>query len=213
MATLWYFDIISPFAYLQLQRMHEIEALVEVRPVPIALGAVLAHCGQLGPAEIPKKRDFAYRFIDFHARSLGFPICFPPTHPFNPLPALRLLCAVQPEHRWQATQAVFNHIWRDGLAGDSADALGTLAQSFGITDVASTISDNAVKLALKNNTDAAIAAGAFGVPTLNVDGELFWGFDATDYAIAYLRDPNLLKTPEARRLIELPASVTRKRAG
>ncbi len=212
MATLWYFDIISPFAYLQLQRMPEIQTLTEVTPVPIALGAVLAHCGQLGPAEIPRKRDFAYRFIDFHARSLGFPIRFPPTHPFNPLPALRLLCAVSPELRWQATQAVFSHIWRDGLAGDSAEALSALAHGFGIGDVASTISDDAVKLALKRNTDAAIAAGAFGVPTLNIDGELFWGFDATDYAIAYLRDPILLKTPEAQRLIDLPASVTRKRS-
>ena len=211
MATHWYFDIISPFAYLQLQRMHEIQALTEVLPVPIALGAVLAHCGQLGPAEIPKKREFAYRFIDFQARALGFPIRFPPTHPFNPLPALRLLCAVAPERRWAATHAVFNHIWRDGLAGDSAEALSALALDFGINDVAATISDSAVKLALKENTDTAIAAGAFGVPTLNIDGELFWGFDATDYAIAYLRDPNLLKSSEALRLIELPASVVRKR--
>ncbi len=212
MATHWYFDIISPFAYLQLQRMPEIQSLVEVTPVPIALGAVLAHCGQLGPAEIPKKRDFAYRFIDFHARSLGFPIRFPPTHPFNPLPALRLLCAVAPERRWQATLAVFNHIWRDGLAGDTAEALDALAQRFGITDVACTISEDAVKLALKSNTEAAIAAGAFGVPTLNIDGELFWGFDATDYAIAYLRDRNLLRSREALRLIDLPASVMRKRS-
>lgn len=212
MATHWYFDIISPFAYLQLQRMPEIQTMTDVVPIPIALGAVLAHCGQLGPAEIPKKRDFAYRFIDFHARSLGFPIRFPPTHPFNPLPALRLLCAVASDLRWQATQAVFNQIWRDGLAGDTAEALSALAAQFGITDVASTISTDAVKLALKSNTDAAIAAGAFGVPTLNIDGELFWGFDATDYAIAYLRDPNLLRSPEALRLIELPASVTRKRS-
>ena len=211
MATHWYFDIISPFAYLQLQRIAEVQALTEVTPVPIALGAVLAHCGQLGPAEIPKKRDFAYRFIDFHARVLGFPIRFPPTHPFNPLPALRLLCACAPERRWQATHAVFNHIWRDGLAADTAEALKPVASALGVGDVAGVISDDAVKLLLKNNTDAAIAAGVFGVPTLDVDGELFWGFDATDYAIAYLRNPDLLKTPEALRLLALPASVMRKR--
>ena len=211
MASHWYLDIISPFAYLQLQRIAEVQALTEVTPVPIALGAVLAHCGQLGPAEIPKKRDFAYRFIDFHARGLGFPIRFPPTHPFNPLPALRLLCACAPERRWQATHAVFNHIWRDGLAADTAEALKPVASALGVGDVAGVISDDAVKLLLKNNTDAAIAAGVFGVPTLDVDGELFWGFDATDYAIAYLRNPDVLKTPEARRLLALPASVMRKR--
>ena len=213
MTSHWYFDIISPFAYLQLQRMPEIQALTEVTPVPIALGAVLAHCGQLGPAEIPKKRDFAYRFIDFHARALGFPIRFPPSHPFNPLPALRLLCAVASERRWDATHAVFNHIWRDGLAADTAEALKPLAENLGIDDVARIIGDDAVKLTLKDNTEAAIAAGAFGVPTLNIEGELFWGFDATDYAIAYLREPGLLSTPEALRLLGLPASVERRRAG
>ncbi len=211
MPALWYFDIISPFAYLQLQRIHAVQALTELTPVPIALGAVLAHCGQLGPAEIPKKREFAYRFIDFHARALGFPIRFPPTHPFNPLPALRLLCAVAPEQRWAATHAVFAHIWRDGLAADSAVALVALGARFGIDDVAETIAADAVKFVLKSNTDAAISAGAFGVPTLNIGGELFWGFDATDYALAYLREPNLLRTPEAQRLISLPASIARKR--
>ena len=50
MTTHWYFDFISPFAYLQLQRLHEIQALTEVVSMPIALSAVLAHCGQLEPA-------------------------------------------------------------------------------------------------------------------------------------------------------------------
>ena len=97
------------------------------------------------------------------------------------------------------------------MAADSAEALSALAQRFGITDVAAAISADAVKLALKSNTDAAIAESVFGVPTLAIDSELFWGFDATDYAIAFLRDPNLLKSAEALRLIELPASVMRKR--
>jgi 2-hydroxychromene-2-carboxylate isomerase len=211
MAAVWYFDVISPFAYLQLQRLGEIAALTELHVVPVALGVILNHCGQLGPAEIPKKRDFAYRFIDFHARSLGFPIRFPPTHPFNPLPALRLISALPEAEKLAATQQVFAHIWRDGLAGDSAATLLPLAAKFGIDDLAPLLGQDSTKLALKQQTESAIRAGVFGVPTLVIGDELFWGFDATDYAIAYLKDPTILSSLEAQRLRALPASVERKR--
>jgi 2-hydroxychromene-2-carboxylate isomerase len=212
MAAVWYFDVISPFAYLQLQRLNEIAALTELRVVPVALGVILNHCGQLGPAEIPKKRDFAYRFIDFHARSLGFPICFPPTHPFNPLPALRLISALPEAQKLAATQQVFAYIWRDGLAADSVESLLPLAAKLGIADLAQLISLDSTKLALKQQTESAIRAGVFGVPTLAIGDELFWGFDATDYALAYLKDPAILSSAEAQRLRALPASVERKRA-
>lgn len=211
MSATWYFDIISPFAYLQLQRLPEIRAYSEVKPVPIALGAVLAHCGQLGPAEIPAKRDFAYRFIDFQARSLGHPIRFPPTHPFNPLPALRLLSAVPDAQLWTAIEAVFQHIWRDGLAGDSAESLAAVADALGIEDLAALIEAPETKAKLKANTEQAIALGVFGVPTLHIRSELFWGADATDYALAFLKNPMLLNSLEAQRLLHLPASVHRKR--
>ena len=211
MSATWYFDIISPFAYLQFQRLDEIKAHTALTPVPIALGAVLAHCGQLGPAEIPSKRNFAYRFIDFQARAAGFPIRFPPTHPFNPLPALRLLCALGEDQRWRGIEAVFQHIWRDGQTGDSAEALATVAQRLGISNLAEVIEAPETKNKLKANTEQAIAQGVFGVPTLSINKELFWGFDATDYALAYLNDPELLSTEEAKRLLNLPASVQRKR--
>jgi 2-hydroxychromene-2-carboxylate isomerase len=211
MDALWYFDVISPFAYLQLQRLPEIAQHRNVHVVPIVLGAVLQHCGQLGPAEIPSKRDFAYRFIHFQARTAGFPIRFPPTHPFNPLPALRLISALPEAHKLAATQSIFTHIWRDGQAGDSVEALSGIATEFGISNLAECLSYEPNKMALKAQTESAIQAGAFGVPTLSIDGELFWGFDATDYALACLKDPSLLTTPEATRLRNLPASVERKR--
>lgn len=211
MSAIWYFDIISPFAYLQLQRLPEIRYFTALTPVPIALGAVLAHCGQLGPAEIPSKRNFAYRFIDFQARAMGHPIRFPPTHPFNPLPALRLLCAVPESQQWEAIELVFQHIWRDGLASDSAQALEPVAARLGMDDVSSKIEAAEAKARLKQNTEEAISRGVFGVPSLEINGELFWGADATDYALAYLKDPTLLSTDEAKRLLHLPASVQRKR--
>ena len=97
----WYFDFISPFAFLQLPRVLALRARVEIVPVPIVFGAVLAHHGQLGPAEIAAKRAFTYRYVQWQADRAGIALRFPPAHPFNPLAALRLCVAAG--GGWDAT--------------------------------------------------------------------------------------------------------------
>ena len=54
---------------------------------------LLNHWGQKGPAEIPAKRRWTYRWCTWWARELGIPFRFPAAHPFNPLPHLRLSLA------------------------------------------------------------------------------------------------------------------------
>jgi 2-hydroxychromene-2-carboxylate isomerase len=105
--------------------------------VPIAFGAVLHHLGNLGPAEIPAKRRFIYRQLLWTAQAEGTPLRFPPGHPFNPLSALRLCLAAGGSA--QAVDVLFDWIWRDGNAADSAEALREPAARLGIEDVASAI--------------------------------------------------------------------------
>lgn len=94
MATLrWYFDLISPYSYLHWQKLKQLPQFAQIQTVPIAFGAVLHHLGNLGPAEIPAKRRFIYRQLLWTAQAEGTPLRFPPGHPFNPLPALRLCLA------------------------------------------------------------------------------------------------------------------------
>ena len=204
----WYFDVISPFAYLQLQAMRALHARIDVAPVPIVFGAVLARHGQLGPAEIPGKREFTYRFVQWQADRAGLPLRFPPAHPFNSLAALRLCLAAG--GGWDAVQAIFDHVWRDGRAAGAHD-LRELARSLGIDDVDAAIARPDVKDALRASTDAAIAAGVFGVPTLRIGGELFWGNDATALIEDWLDKPTRFDAPEYRRIATLPRAVERKR--
>jgi 2-hydroxychromene-2-carboxylate isomerase len=201
----WYFDFISPFSYLQWQRVHGLSAARPVVPVPILLGAVLDARGQKGPAEIAGKREFTYRHVLWQARRQGVPLRFPPRHPFNPLPALRLCIAAGTSAA--AVTAIFDWIWRDGRAADDIDALAPLLARFGLTPAA--LADSAVKAALRDNTQAALEAGVFGVPTLAIDGTLFWGNDAHDFAVAVLDDPSLLDDEEMRRVAVLPVGVRR----
>ena len=93
----WYFDFVSPYSYIALHRLEELPAPVAYKPVLFA--GLLNHWGQKGPAEIPAKRRWTYRWCIWWAKSLGIPFRFPAAHPFNPLPHLRLAlaCGSRPE--------------------------------------------------------------------------------------------------------------------
>ncbi len=204
----WYFDVISPFAYLQWTRLRRDHPQLRLNPRPLLFGVLLQHHGQLGPAEIPGKRAFTYRFVSWEARRLGIPLRFPPAHPFNPLAALRLILAADDIHA--ATDAVFAQIWRDGKAADTAESLRETASSLGIADVDAAIACEDVKAALRANTEEAIARGVFGVPTLRIGDALFWGNDATQMALDYLADPASF-AHEFDAVAALPVGIVRKR--
>ena len=204
----WYFDFISPFAYLQWRRLRRDHPEVALNPKPLLFAAILNHVGQLGPAEIPQKRRHTYRIVLWQARQAGVPLHFPPAHPFNPLPALRL-CLAAP-NRIEAIDAIFAHIWEHGRAADSIDALADVARELGIIDPAAAIARDEVKRELLANGEEAMTLGLFGVPTLKVRDELFWGNDATELALAYRDDENALDA-EMRRVDAIPEAVQRKK--
>ena len=203
----WYFDFISPFAWLQWPKIAALAMRREVELRPLLFAAVLDHIGQKGPAEIAGKREFTYRHVLWQARQVGQPLHFPPTHPFNPLAALRL-CLAAPD-RIKATAAIFDWIWAQGRAGDSIEALAPVAAQLGIADPAAAIAAPEVKAALHANFDAALTDHVFGVPTLVVRGLPFWGNDAHGFALAVLENPGLLDDVEMRRFDSLPASAKR----
>ena len=204
----WYFDFISPFAYLQWRRLRRDHADVAINPKPVLFAAILNHVGQLGPAEIPQKRRHTYRMVLWQAREANIPLAFPPAHPFNPLPALRLCLAAT--DRAAAVDAIFAQIWEHGRAADSIEALAEVAYALGIDDPAAAISRDEVKRELLANGEAALALGVFGVPTLHVRDELFWGNDATGLALAYARDPVVLDA-QMRGVDAIPEAIQRKR--
>lgn len=211
MALEWYFDFISPFAYLQWPRIRELAIEREVRLRPILFAGLLDVLGTKGPAEIAPKRRFIYRFVQWRAAQLGLTLKFPPAHPFNPLPALRLAIAAGTTPR--TIDAIFKWIWVQGEAADSIPALQPLAAGLGIEDLPRALADAAVKQQLRDNFEAARANGVFGVPTLLVDAELFWGEDATAFALARIADPGLFDRDPYPILDALPTAAVRPGAG
>jgi 2-hydroxychromene-2-carboxylate isomerase len=203
----WVFDVLSPFAYLAFPRLRELPSDVELRVVPVLFAALLDHFGQRGPAEIPSKRRFTYRFVLWRARRLGLPLRMPPAHPFNPLAALRLVIAAGSDSR--AAGTVLQAVFGEGRDLTDPDVIAELAARLGVADPQRALAAPAVKQRLRDNTLWARSRGVFGVPTLVIGEELFWGHDAFDMALDYLAQPQAFADAQMRLIESLPIGAAR----
>ena len=203
----WYFDFVSPFSYLQCEQLPSLERSLRVRYRPVLFAGLLKAYEHKGPAEIPAKRRFTYRFVVWQAKRLGIPLKFPAAHPFNPLPLLRL--AIVADCDPDVIRRIFRFIWRDGRIGDLPIEWAELKAELGLADAENRIAAPEVKDALRRYTDEEIARGVFGVPTLAIGEELFWGADATEMATDFIARGCNFDDPEMDRVGALPAAAAR----
>ena len=208
----FHFDVISPFAYLAFERLPQalegISHSVDYQPVLFA--GLLAHWGQKGPAEIEPKRAWTFRHVHWLAHRHRIAMHTPAQHPFNPLALLRLALACAPDGRTpgrHVCEQVFRHVW---CGGADANDPGRLAALTARLAPERDPQGDPVKQALKSATSQAIAKGVFGVPTIEVDGQLFWGFDAVDMMAAYLRGDAWFDGPAWDAAATAPPGVHRK---
>ena len=213
----FFFDYISHNAYLAwveapaLARRHGLT----LTPVPVVFGAMLSHYGQVGPAEVPVKSRWMLANVLRKARAKGIPIAPPASHPFNPLTALRATCAAPEERRIKVIDRLFAATWAESKAVNEPAVVRAELAALGLPadEVMAAAGSEPVKLALRENTDAALAVGAFGVPTMLARGELFWGYDDFPYLDAFLsgRDPLPADRAELAAWWNVKPSVQRRR--
>jgi len=188
----FFYDPISPYAYLAFEQLPKaLEGLnYSVTYTPILFAGLLKPYGQLGPAEIAPKRDWTYRQVLWTAKRLGVNFQMPSQHPFNPLPLLRLAVACGDDagntNRF-VTQQIFNHVWHSGADAAASERLDALTQQLAHKiKTGEESSSDTVKAKLKANTDKALQAGVFGVPSFVVDKKVFWGLDSLPMLREYL---------------------------
>jgi 2-hydroxychromene-2-carboxylate isomerase len=194
----FHFDVVSPYAWLAFERLPQVlqGCSYEVEYRPVLFAGLLQHWGHKGPAEIEPKRAWTFRQIHWLAHRHGIALQTPAQHPFNPLALLRLLLACandgQAPNRF-VCETVLRHVWHGGLDANDPDRLATLTRTLAPhRDPAHAT----VKQSLKASTDESIALGLFGVPTIEVDGRLFWGLDSLDLLAAYLRGDRWFDGPD-----------------
>ncbi len=201
----WYYDVVSPWAYLYWKRRGELAAAIQLQPVLVLFAGLLKHFGHKGPAEIPGKREQTYLMCAYLAERHGVAFRMPSRHPFNPLHALRLLIGVNAGEA--AIDASFDFIFGQGR--DPETDLPGFAAALGVSDPEAILADPVVKERLKENTRAAAAANVFGVPTLVVRGRPFWGFDTIEWVNDYVADPDLFERPCMRRAASVEPGTRR----
>jgi 2-hydroxychromene-2-carboxylate isomerase len=203
----WYFDFVSPFAYLQSEQLASLAPAISIRYKPVLFAALLEAQDHKGPAEIPAKRAFTYRYVVWQAKRLGIPLKLPHEHPFNPLPLLRLAIACDCDG--EAIHRIFRFVWRDGRLPDLPIEWAELTHDLELANADARIAEPEVKATLRRYTDEAISRGVFGVPTLDVRGELFWGADATQMAADYVAAGCRWTDPEYARVALVPIGAAR----
>ncbi len=187
----FFFDYISHNAWLA---WHDVHALVKkhglkLEPVPVVFGAMLSAYNQVGPAELPVKGRWMLTNVLRKAKLRGIPIAPPFSHPFNPLLALRVSCAELPENKKrELIDRMFRATWVQSRAMHEPAVIAEVIGEAGLDaqQLLAQAAAETVKLRLRQNTDDALRAGIFGVPSLLVGGQLFWGYDDFEHLERFL---------------------------
>lgn len=209
----FFLDFISPYAYLAFKALPQaLEGLsYGVRYQPVFLGGLLKAKQQMGPAEIPMKREWVYRQSQWLAQAQGVRLDLPAAHPFNPLGLLRLAVASDPNghpNRY-VCETLFRHVWEGGL--DAADAQRLQAMTTELAPARDPSSDE-VRDQLKAHTDSAIAQGVFGVPSYAVDGQVFWGQDSLPMLRSCVAGDAWFSGPQWDAAAQLPSGIPARKA-
>ena len=192
----FYFDYESPNAYLawtQLFAVAERHACA-VELVPVLYAGLLDAHGHLGPGEIPAKGRWMGKNLGRKAMLLGVPLGQPAFMPFNPLLALRIsILPFDVVVRRDVIDALFRAVWVRGLHVSEPPVVEQVLGELGLPggELIARAQHPDVKEQLRSQTADAAARGAFGVPTMEVGDELFWGYDDFPYLELFLagRDP------------------------
>jgi len=186
----FYYDFSSPFAYVAA---HRVDDVLPVKPrwQPIALAFLLiAHQREPWSFDV-EGRGPTMRDCERRAAALGLPLEWPQGWPKESYSLLPLRAAVLAERAGllrEFSRAALRRHFSDPAGVRELDGVLAAAREAGLDAdvVREHVADDDVKQAVKDATNAAIEVGVFGVPTVQVGDELFWGDDRLEEAAAAL---------------------------
>jgi 2-hydroxychromene-2-carboxylate isomerase len=209
------FDFVSPYSYLASTQVRTLASRHgrSVEAVPVLFAGMLEATGNRGLAEIPAKREYMRWDVVRIARALGVRIEPAATHPFNPLTALRVIaCVPEEEARWRLIDALYRGAWAEGRRVDQPEVVARIADEVGQDGVAlvEQAASTEAKARLRQATEDAVRRGAFGVPTMFVEGEMYWGVDSLPHLDAFLSGERAMdQAGIARWRAVVPSAVRR----
>ena len=212
----FHFDYISHNAYLGWVRIYDIAKASgrNVVPIPTLFAGLLNAHGQLGPAEIPAKGRWMSKDVLRKAALLGVALTPPASHPFKPLLPLRVSSLdLDGDTRRRLIDGLFRATWAESRDVSDETVVAEVADAAGLDGRAAVeqASSEPIKQRLRDQTDAAIAKGVFGVPTVEVGGEIFWGYDDLPMLERHLRGEDPLDEEKLAGWFSLKPTARRRR--
>lgn len=184
----FFFDLGSPATYLAYTQLPALCAATGAQLVyqPMLLGGVFKATGNASPITIPAKGRYMFDDLARYARRYNVPLKFNPHFPINTLMLMRAVTGIQlhqPERFDDFVDCLFRALWVEGRhLGDPEVVAAVLAEhGFDPEKVLALANDEAVKAALKDNTEQAVKRGVFGAPSMFVGSQLFFGQDRLEF--------------------------------
>jgi 2-hydroxychromene-2-carboxylate isomerase len=207
----FFFDFLSPFSYFAWTKLELLkkEKSLNVHYYPVALGPILNHWGIKGPGEVEPKREYLLKQCLRYAHQNRLEFTTPKTHPFNSLYALRLaLKGVAGDLQPQVIGALWKAGWQKRIdMAEPEELLAALrAEGLPADELYEKSFLKEAKVELKQNIQAALSKGVFGVPAMVVRDELFWGADSLPDLMSYIEGQDAL---DRQKLKELLSSTPR----
>ncbi len=183
----FYFDFISPYTYLAVTKMDKFVAEhdVQVNWIPVNLPKLIKLSGNTPPATIKNKALYSLRDLKRWAEYLDVPFKMIRPGTFDSRPAMYIAWALQGNDRVCFCKAIFEAIWSGDVDIRSEHWLDDIFAQKQLPQAWRHIAHEQAKQELDETTQQALKAGAFGVPTFVLHGDvrpqLFFGVDRMDF--------------------------------
>ncbi len=182
----FYFDFGSPTTYLAWQRLLQLQGQYDfnIDYKPMLLGGVFKATGNSSPVMIPAKGKYMMADMARFAKRYGVPMNMNPNFPINTLPLMRAAHGALKLGCFDLyVKTIFEAMWINGNNMSDPSVIGSVLTAAGLDSAALMVStqDPEIKQTLIDVTDEAINRGAFGAPTLFMDGEMYFGQDRLDF--------------------------------
>ena len=183
----FYFDIISPYAYLAYKQLNSLENLKQIKfnYKPILLGGLHKLAGITAPAFNEFKMKNMKNDCNLISSKKNIKFQWNDKFPINSLKIMRGYLSVNEEKKDIYLETFFNVYWQDNIDLKNIEVIKNLLKKIDVdtNKFFNDLEDIKIKEKLKEITNSAFEKEVFGAPTFIVNDKLFWGQDRLDYAL------------------------------
>ena len=180
----FYFDIISPYAYIAYKKILKISD-INFKLKPILLGGLHNLAGITAPAFNKYKMKNMQNDCELVAKKNNIIFKWNSKFPIDSLSIMRGYLCVEEDKKKDYLNSFFEAYWKDDVDLSVKDNIKSILKKLTINEdqFFNSINNQNIKDNLKQLTQEAFEKEVFGAPTFIVNNKIFWGQDRLEYAL------------------------------